>query len=166
MGVGLSASFLHCEKKERSRQIWGCYCVFLWWVLLFRCCVGLVCSISLLHLERQELGGFGVVIEFGIFSGWLALLRNFGESFLCRELSEWVVRVPRTGVGGKLHLSVRLLLLLLLIRGVDCISIRLTKKVRPMRPNNRIRSSILLLPKTMVHKIMVLVPRTLISEGD
>lgn len=29
--------------------------------------VGLVWSISLLHLERQELGGFGIVIEFGIF---------------------------------------------------------------------------------------------------
>ena len=33
--------------------------------------VGLVWSISLLHLERQELGGFGVVIEFGIFFGYL-----------------------------------------------------------------------------------------------
>ena len=128
MGVGLSASFLHCEKKE-------------------------------------EVGRFGGVIVF--FFGWLALLRNFWESFLCRELSEWVVRVPRTGVGGELHLSVRLVLLLLLIRGVDYISIRSTKKVRPMRrPNIRIRSSIMLLPKTMVHKIMVLMPRTLVSEGD
>lgn len=35
--------------------------------------VGLVWSISLLHLERQELGGFGVVIEFGIFF-WLACI--------------------------------------------------------------------------------------------
>lgn len=65
MGDGLSASFLHCEKK-RSRQIWGCVIVYFFGgsCLLG---VGLVWSISLLHLERQELGGFGAVIEFGIF---------------------------------------------------------------------------------------------------
>ena len=165
MGVGLSASFLHCEKKEEVGRFGGVIVFFFGGSCFLG--VGLVWSISLLHLERQELGGFGVVIEFGIFFGWLALLRNFWESFLCRELSEWVVRVPRTGVGGELHLSVRLVLLLLLIRGVDYISIRSTKKVRPMRrPNIRIRSSIMLLPKTMVHKIMVLMPRTLVSEGD
>ena len=62
MGVGLSATFLHCEKEGR----FGGVIVFFFGGFCFLG-VGLVWSISLLHLERQELGRFGVVIEFGIF---------------------------------------------------------------------------------------------------
>lgn len=74
----------------------------------------------------------------------------------CKELSWWEVGVQKREVGGKLHLSVRILL-----HGVD---INSRTRVRAIHPNNHIRrSSTIILHKNMVHKTMVAV-RPLIIE--